>query len=133
MRRRKTSLRHARRSTAPQQERERPATTRKPRDERTKRHSPSCNGPSTPRARARPSEPGSIAAVDIDLPHEDDPRRIDVRRWFEEHPTPTAAELVDSGFVTPHWPKPWGLDAEPELQLIIDDEMKRAGVTKPLN
>ena len=52
---------------------------------------------------------------------------------FEEHPEPTATELVERGFVTPHWPKPWGLDAEPELQLIIDDEMRRAGVTKPLN
>ena len=71
--------------------------------------------------------------MDIDLPHEDDPRRVEVRRWFEEHPQPTPAELVDRGFVVPHWPKPWGLDAEPELQLIIDDEMRRAGVTKPLN
>jgi alkylation response protein AidB-like acyl-CoA dehydrogenase len=71
--------------------------------------------------------------MDIDLPREDDPRRVEVRRWFEEHPQPSAAELVDSGYVVPHWPKPWGLDAEPELQLIIDDEMKRAGVSKPLN
>ncbi|HEX4819674.1 MAG TPA: acyl-CoA dehydrogenase family protein [Acidimicrobiales bacterium] len=71
--------------------------------------------------------------MDIDLPHDDDPRRLEVRRWFEEHPQPTAAELVDRGFVTPHWPAPWGLDAEPELQLIIDDEMRRAGVSKPMN
>ena len=33
----------------------------------------------------------------------------------------------------PHWPQPWGLDAEPELQLIIDDELRRAGVARPLN
>ena len=33
----------------------------------------------------------------------------------------------------PHWPRPWGLAAEPELQLIIDEEMKRAGVTPPRN
>ena len=72
-------------------------------------------------------------SVDIDLPRDDDPRRLTVRRWFEEHPQPTAAELVAAGFVTPHWPKPWGLDAEPELQLIIDDELRRSGVTKPLN
>jgi alkylation response protein AidB-like acyl-CoA dehydrogenase len=71
--------------------------------------------------------------VDIDLPNEDDPRRVEVRRWFEEHPRPSADELVTRGFVTPHWPKPWGLDAEPELQLIVDDEMRRAGVAKPLN
>ncbi|MHB8467593.1 MAG: acyl-CoA dehydrogenase family protein [Acidimicrobiales bacterium] len=71
--------------------------------------------------------------MDIDLPAEDDPRRVRVRRWFEEHPKPTAAELVDVGYVVPHWPAPWGLDAEPELQLIIDDELKRAGVGRPLN
>ena len=71
--------------------------------------------------------------MDIDLPAEDDPRRLEVRRWLAEHPEPTAAQLVDAGYVTAHWPQPWGLDAEPELQLILDDELKRAGVTKPLN
>jgi alkylation response protein AidB-like acyl-CoA dehydrogenase len=71
--------------------------------------------------------------VDIDLPSEDDPRRLEVRRWIVEHPNPTPAQLVDAGYVTAHWPAPWGLDAEPELQLIIDDELKRAGITKPLN
>jgi alkylation response protein AidB-like acyl-CoA dehydrogenase len=71
--------------------------------------------------------------VDIDLPAEDDPRRLEVRAWLEQHPNPSAADLVDRGLVVPHWPEPWGLDAEPELQLIIDDELKRANVTKPLN
>jgi alkylation response protein AidB-like acyl-CoA dehydrogenase len=71
--------------------------------------------------------------VDIDLPREDDPRRVAVRRWFEEHPQPTPADLVEAGFVVPHWPPPWGIDAEPELQLIIDDELKRAGVARPTN
>jgi alkylation response protein AidB-like acyl-CoA dehydrogenase len=71
--------------------------------------------------------------VNIDLPGEDDPRRVQVRAWFAAHPTPSAAELVDAGYVVPHWPPPWGLDAEPELQLIIDDEIKQAGVVKPLN
>jgi alkylation response protein AidB-like acyl-CoA dehydrogenase len=71
--------------------------------------------------------------MDVDLPHEDDPRRLSVRQWFEEHPAPSPAELVEAGYVVPHWPLPWGLDAEPELQLIIDDELKRAGVAKPMN
>jgi alkylation response protein AidB-like acyl-CoA dehydrogenase len=71
--------------------------------------------------------------MDIDLPAQDDPRRLEVRRWFETHPNPTAGDLVDVGYVVPHWPAPWGLDAEPELQLIIDDELKRAGVARPLN
>jgi 3-oxochol-4-en-24-oyl-CoA dehydrogenase len=71
--------------------------------------------------------------VDIDLPSEDDPRRVEVRRWFEEHPQPSATDLVGAGYVVPHWPPPWGLDAEPELQLIIDDELRRAGVARPMN
>jgi alkylation response protein AidB-like acyl-CoA dehydrogenase len=71
--------------------------------------------------------------VDIDLPSEDDPRRLEVRRWLADHPDPTPTQLVDAGYVTAHWPAPWGLDAEPELQLIIDDELKRANVSKPLN
>ena len=71
--------------------------------------------------------------MDIDLPREDDPRRIEVRQWFEEHPQPTPQDLLDAGYIVPHWPGPWGLDAEPELQLIIDDELKRAAVARPLN
>jgi alkylation response protein AidB-like acyl-CoA dehydrogenase len=47
--------------------------------------------------------------VDIDLPREDDPRRAEVRRWFEEHPQPSPADLVAAGFVVPHWPGPWGV------------------------
>jgi alkylation response protein AidB-like acyl-CoA dehydrogenase len=71
--------------------------------------------------------------VDVDLPAEDDPRRVEVRQWFAAHPTPTPRELVDAGYVVPHWPKPYGLDADPALQLIIEDEMRRAGVSKPMN
>jgi alkylation response protein AidB-like acyl-CoA dehydrogenase len=80
------------------------------------------------------AEPSCLTlAVDIDLPREDDPRRLAVRAWLEEHPQPSPAELVEAGFVVAHWPPPWGLDAEPELQLIVDDELKRAGVSKPMN
>jgi alkylation response protein AidB-like acyl-CoA dehydrogenase len=71
--------------------------------------------------------------MDVDLPAEDDPRRLEVRAWFDEHPSPSPRDLVDGGFVVPHWPRPYGLDADPELQLIIEDEMRRAGVSKPLN
>ena len=46
---------------------------------------------------------------------------------------PLAEDLAEAGYVVPHWPKPWGLAAEPELQLIIDEEMKRAGVVPPRN
>jgi alkylation response protein AidB-like acyl-CoA dehydrogenase len=71
--------------------------------------------------------------MQIDLPPEDDPRREKVRAWLEEHPNPSGRDLADAGYVVPHWPAPWGMDAEPELQLIIDDELRRAGVSRPTN
>jgi alkylation response protein AidB-like acyl-CoA dehydrogenase len=71
--------------------------------------------------------------VDVDLPAEDDPRRLEVRRWFEDNPSPAPRDLVDAGYVVPHWPRPYGLDADPALQLIIEGEMRRAGVSKPMN
>ncbi len=71
--------------------------------------------------------------MDVDLPTEDDPRRLEVRAWFTAHPTPSPRELVDAGYVVPHWPHPYGLDADPALQLIIEDEMRRAAVSKPVN
>jgi alkylation response protein AidB-like acyl-CoA dehydrogenase len=39
--------------------------------------------------------------------------------------------LADSGYLMPHWPRPHGLDAAPELQLLIDEELHRAGVSRP--
>jgi len=71
--------------------------------------------------------------MDVDLPPEDDPRRAEVRRWLEEHPNPSGRDLAEGRYVVPHWPPPWGMDAEPELQLIIDDELRRAGVRRPIN
>ena len=39
--------------------------------------------------------------------------------------------LADSGYLTPHFPPPFGLAAGPALQLLIDEELARAGVTRP--
>jgi alkylation response protein AidB-like acyl-CoA dehydrogenase len=71
--------------------------------------------------------------VNFELPSEDDPRRAEVRAWLAEHPNPSGRELADSGYVVPHWPRPWGLDADPLTQLVIEDELKRAKVQKPIN
>ena len=35
--------------------------------------------------------------------------------------------------MAPHWPKPWGLGADPVHQLLIDEELRRAGVRRPDN
>src|SRR5687767_14515808 len=71
--------------------------------------------------------------MDFQLPAADDPRRLEVRRWLEDHPDPSARDLAEGGYVVPHWPRPWGLAADPLQQLIIDDELKRAGVSRPIN
>ncbi len=72
-------------------------------------------------------------AANLDLPGEDDPRRQELREWFATHPNATPTQLRDRGLVVPHWPEPWGLDAEPVHQLIIEEEMKRAEAKKPIN
>lgn len=71
--------------------------------------------------------------MDFDLPADDDPRRTAVRDWLAANPKPTPQQLYEAGYVVPHWPKPWGLEADPMHQLIIDDELARAGVRRPSN
>jgi alkylation response protein AidB-like acyl-CoA dehydrogenase len=71
--------------------------------------------------------------VDFDLPGHDDPRRIAVREWVEANPRPSGRQLAEAGYVAPHWPRPWGLDADPIHQLVIEDELRRARVVKPVN
>ncbi len=71
--------------------------------------------------------------MDFDFPPDDDPRRLEVRKWVEAHPRPTPRELVDAGYVVPHWPSPYGIEADPMLQLIIDDELQRARISRPSN
>jgi len=71
--------------------------------------------------------------VDLGLPGERYPARRAFRQWLVEHPDPTPHQLADAGYVAPHWPRPWGLGADPVDQLVIDDEMRRAGVRRPSN
>jgi alkylation response protein AidB-like acyl-CoA dehydrogenase len=71
--------------------------------------------------------------VDFELPPDDDPRRLAVRAWLAEHPAPSGRQLAEAGYVAPHWPRPWGLDADPIHQLVIDEELRGAGVTRPSN
>jgi 3-oxochol-4-en-24-oyl-CoA dehydrogenase len=71
--------------------------------------------------------------MDFDLPPDDDPRRTELRRWLADHPAPSGRELADAGLVAPHWPRPWGLAADPVHQLVIDEELRRAGVRRPVN
>lgn len=39
--------------------------------------------------------------------------------------------LAENGLLAPHWPKPYGREASPAVQLLIDREMAAAGVIRP--
>jgi len=41
------------------------------------------------------------------------------------------AALAEAGYLAPQWPAPYGLGAGPAQQLAIDEELDRAGVTRP--
>jgi alkylation response protein AidB-like acyl-CoA dehydrogenase len=59
----------------------------------------------------------------------------EVRAFAQEiaslDPAAQRERLADSGFLVPHWPRPYGLDAGPARQMVIDDEFARAGVRRP--
>lgn len=45
---------------------------------------------------------------------------------------PQRTLIADAGLMAPHWPVPWGVDAGPLKQLIIDEEFaKRPGLVRP--
>ncbi|MEZ0580773.1 acyl-CoA dehydrogenase family protein [Nocardioides sp. MH1] len=73
--------------------------------------------------------------VDVDLGGLDEPLRHDVRATAERIAAlpeeERRAALVECGYQTPHWPAPYGLGADPVTQVVIDQELGRAGVTRP--
>jgi alkylation response protein AidB-like acyl-CoA dehydrogenase len=62
-----------------------------------------------------------------------DPRRVAIREWLRLHPNPSGQDLANAGLVAPNWPEPWGRGASVEEQLLIDDELSRANVHRPIN
>jgi alkylation response protein AidB-like acyl-CoA dehydrogenase len=77
--------------------------------------------------------------MDFDLPAEAEMYRDEVRAFLREHapggrfPSDWNQRLAESGYVVPHWPKPWGRDAGPVQQLVIDEELRAAQAPRPLN
>ncbi|MHB2029710.1 MAG: acyl-CoA dehydrogenase family protein [Acidimicrobiales bacterium] len=79
---------------------------------------------------------GLLAPMTVPLDSEVDeldPRRDALRQWLREHPNPTGEELAKAKLVAPSWPEPWGTNASVEYQLLIDDELRRANVRRPIN
>ncbi|RUP06868.1 MAG: acyl-CoA dehydrogenase [Mycobacterium sp.] len=52
---------------------------------------------------------------------------------YEDFKTgPQRTLIAEAGLIAPHWPQPWGVDAGPLRQLIIDDEFaKRPELVRP--
>jgi 3-oxochol-4-en-24-oyl-CoA dehydrogenase len=75
---------------------------------------------------------GAMTPVKVELPDGDAEFRARVRAELAEIATLTgrerAARLAAGGWVLPHLPRPWGRDAQPLEQLVIDDEMRAAGI-----
>jgi alkylation response protein AidB-like acyl-CoA dehydrogenase len=76
---------------------------------------------------------GARTKVTIELPAEADAFREDARAFVEVYRALPEADrrkaLSDSGYLVPHWPRPWGRDAGPVEQLVIEEEF--AGVRRP--
>jgi 3-oxochol-4-en-24-oyl-CoA dehydrogenase len=57
--------------------------------------------------------------------------RADVDRAREARGADRRTVLAETGLLAPHWPPPYGRGADPRSQLVIDEELAAAGVTRP--
>jgi hypothetical protein len=71
----------------------------------------------------------------LELPPEAEEIRAEVRELVAEIESlpddQRRTRLVASGLAMPHWPKPWGRAAPALEQLVIDQELTRAGIERP--
>jgi len=78
---------------------------------------------------------GVRRARTIDLPPQAEPLRDEVRTFAGRMKGLSAedqrAAMIETGYVMPHWPKPWGRDAGAVEQLVVEQEFKAAGVSRP--
>jgi alkylation response protein AidB-like acyl-CoA dehydrogenase len=78
---------------------------------------------------------GVRRTVEVDLHGRDEEIRPEVRETVEHIAALPQGErraaLVDAGYLTPHWPAPYGLGADAVTQVVLDQELARAGVVRP--
>jgi hypothetical protein len=78
---------------------------------------------------------GVVRSKAVELPPEAEAIRTEVRAVAERIRSMPAdeqrAELIDTGYVMPHWPKPYGREAGAVEQLVIEEEFAAAGVRRP--
>jgi alkylation response protein AidB-like acyl-CoA dehydrogenase len=77
--------------------------------------------------------------VELELPPEAERYRSVVQDFLAEHDIRALGLpawfgiMARSGYVAPHWPRPWGLDASAIEQLVIDQELRARRVPRPDN
>ena len=78
---------------------------------------------------------GVVRAKAVELPPEAEPIRDEVRAFAESIKDLSAEEqrdkLIETGYVMPHWPTPYGRNAGAIEQLVIEEEFARAGIKRP--
>ncbi|MGA8845246.1 MAG: acyl-CoA dehydrogenase [Nocardioides sp.] len=78
---------------------------------------------------------GARRHLEVDLEGRDEAIRPAVREQVAAIAAAADAErravLVDSGYLMPHWPAPAGIGADAVSQIVIDQELARAGVERP--
>jgi alkylation response protein AidB-like acyl-CoA dehydrogenase len=78
---------------------------------------------------------GVVREKAVELPPEAEAIRDEVRAFAERIKGLSAedqrTELIDSGYVMAHWPKPFGREAGAVEQLVVEEEFKAAGVQRP--
>ncbi|OBH30722.1 acyl-CoA dehydrogenase [Mycobacterium sp. E1715] len=71
----------------------------------------------------------------LDLPAEAEELRTRIRADAAEIAALDKAaqrdKLIETGYVMPHWPKPWGRAADAVEQLVIEEEFRAAGIKRP--
>jgi alkylation response protein AidB-like acyl-CoA dehydrogenase len=76
---------------------------------------------------ARLRADGVGAGLAVELPPEAGAFRSEARAFRQRHdalpPGERRAALIESGYLVPHWPTPWGRGAGAVEQLVIDEEL----------
>ncbi len=78
---------------------------------------------------------GVVRDKAIELPPEAEAIRQEVRAFAHSIKDLSATEqrskLIETGYVQPHWPKPFGREAGAVEQLVIEQEFSAAGIKRP--
>ncbi|BBZ48858.1 acyl-CoA dehydrogenase [Mycobacterium heidelbergense] len=78
---------------------------------------------------------GAVRENSLDLPAEAEELRTRIRADAAEiaalDETAQRDKLIETGYVMPHWPKPWGRAADAVEQLVIEEEFRAAGIKRP--